>query len=133
MIGTASRSIVACSRMTCPIRGCWTTERHSAGDSEDGFSRISCGMPTLPTSWRRAAIRVFSGPAHGGAATGAVAGAAGHAEGDGHADLAAVGQQMALAGHDEAELVGQDGRGLDAGLGQADHEILAAVSAAPGG
>ena len=41
MIGTASRRIVACSRITWPIRGCWTTVRHSAEVRAAGFSRIS--------------------------------------------------------------------------------------------
>ena len=47
MIGTASLSAAACSRMTWPMRGCWTTERHSADVSATGLSRISCGTADL--------------------------------------------------------------------------------------
>ena len=73
MIGTASLSAAACSRITWPIRGCWTTARHSAEVSADGFSRISWGTATLPTSWRSAAVRIRSISTSGRASVRAIA------------------------------------------------------------
>ncbi len=39
------------------MRGCWTTACHSSEVRAAGFSRTSSGRASLPTSWRRAAIR----------------------------------------------------------------------------
>ena len=55
--------------------------------------------------------------------------AAGDPDRDRDADLLAALDREALAGDEVAELLGEDGALFDVGLGQEEHELLAAVAA----